>query len=72
MKTYQKLLVALVLLASALLPVANSCAGIYIDIGDRGYYNHGGYYWSGGYRWYWVPGHWNSHHHWIHGHYRHR
>ncbi|MDQ6912566.1 MAG: hypothetical protein M3128_06780 [Verrucomicrobiota bacterium] len=71
MKSYKRLLIALILVVSALLPVANSYAGIFIELGDRGYYTRGNYYVEHGHRWCWVPGHWGRHHHWIHGHYRH-
>ena len=70
MTIHQKLLIAAIVAASAIIPVASSNAqGISISVGDRGYYNHGDSYWYGGHRMYWVPGHWGSGHHWIHGHY---
>ena len=40
-----------------------------IEVGDQPYYVHGGGYWVRGVYWVWVPGHWNRHHVWIHGHY---
>ena len=70
MTIHQKLLIALIVAASAIVPVATSNAqGFTISVGDRGYYNHGRSYWYGGQRVYWVPGYWGPHHHWIHGRY---
>lgn len=72
MNTYRKILIALFLMVSALVPVANTYAQhITVEVGDRPYYSHGPGYWEGGHKLVWVPGHWNYHHtHWIHGHYR--
>lgn len=72
MKSQLKLLFAIILAVSALIPVTNSYAGrIVVEIGDRGYYNRGPFYFERGRRWVWVPGHWNRRHtRWIHGHYR--
>ncbi len=72
MRTFQKFLVVLFLMVSAVVPMANTYAQhITVEIGDRGYYTHGPEYRRYGHRWVWVPGHWNRYHtHWIHGHYR--
>lgn len=65
-----KLLIAALVAASAIVPVATTQAQhLSIEIGDRGYYNHGPYYYSDGYRMVWVPGHWGHHHRWVHGYY---
>lgn len=67
---HKKLLLAAVIAASALVSVATSQAQhLSIEIGDRGYYNHGPYYYANGYRMVWVPGHWGHHHRWVHGYY---
>jgi hypothetical protein len=59
---------ALLLAGAVCLPLASQ-AQVSISIGDQGYYNRGSYYMDGGYRYDWVPGHWNSKHHWVHGYY---
>ena len=67
-----KLLLAALLCAGALAPMTTQAVGISIEIGDRGYYNHGPWYWNNGARWYWVPGHWVWRYHhrvWVHGYY---
>lgn len=72
----RKLLIALLVAASALVPAAITSVqaqGIHVEIGDRGYYNHGNYYMDHGRRMVWVPGHWTRHHRvWVHGHYERR
>jgi hypothetical protein len=72
MKHKLAVLLAALLCAGALVPMTSQAFGISIDIGDRGYYNHGGWYYNNGVRWYWIPGHWSwryHHRYWIHGHY---
>ena len=51
--------------------VASTANAIILDVevGDRPYFTHGHRYWAQGRNWCWVPGHWNRHHVWIHGHY---
>lgn len=69
MRIHQKLLIAAIVAASAIVPVATSDAqGISISIGDRGYYR-GSSYWHRGSRVYWVPGYWGPRRRWIHGRY---
>jgi len=74
MKRYLIILLGVLLCAGAFTPMTTAkAAGIFIDIGDHGYYTRGPYYWDNGRRWNWVSGHWEWHHHhkvWIHGHYR--
>jgi hypothetical protein len=72
MKYKLAVLLSALLCAGALAPMTTQAIGISIDIGDRGYYNHGPWYWNNGVRWYWVPGHWVWRYHrriWIHGYY---
>jgi hypothetical protein len=72
MKHKLAVLLAALLCAGALAPVASQAIGINIEIGDRGYYRHGAWYYNNGVRWYWIPGHWgwrHGHRFWIHGHY---
>ena len=69
MRIHQKLLIAAILAASAIIPVATSEAqGISISIGDRAYYR-GDSYWHRGSRVYWVPGYWGPRRTWVHGRY---
>ena len=76
MKRYLMILLGVLLCAGALTPMTTAkAAGVYVEIGDRPYYNHGPYYWRHGYRWVWVPGHYRWHHHyrvWVHGYYARR
>jgi hypothetical protein len=67
----RRILLALLLAGAACVPLAAQ-AQINISIGDQDYYTRGSSYVDGGYRYVWVPGHWNSKHHWIHGHYARR
>lgn len=67
----KRVLLLLLLVGAVCLPLGSQ-AGINISIGDQGYYTRGDSYVDGGYRYAWVPGHWNSHHRWIHGHYARR
>jgi len=75
MKRYLMILLGVLLCAGAFTPMTTAkAAGVYIEVGDRPYYNYhyGHYYWRHGHRWYWVPGHWAWRYHhriWIHGHY---
>jgi len=62
-----RLLIAAVVLAGVLVPVAAN-AGIRIELGDRGFY-HGSTYYDSDWEMLWMPGHWGHGHHWIHGHY---
>jgi hypothetical protein len=62
----------ILLLGAALCLPAISQGGISIELGDRGYYNHGDSYVNDGYTYVWIPGHWNSRHNWVHGHYARR
>ena len=65
-----KLLLVAIVVASILLPAAVRAQGFQIEIGDRGFYNHGPRYWAGDFEMIWVPGHMSNYgHHWIHGHY---
>jgi hypothetical protein len=64
-----RILIAAMVLASALVPAAAHAGLISIEIGDRPYYR-GGTYWDNDWEMVWAPGHWSRHHHeWIHGHY---
>jgi len=64
-----RLLIAAVVLASALVPAAANAGRISIEIGDRPYYR-GATYWDNEWEMVWVPGHWSRYRHqWIHGHY---
>ncbi len=65
----KKFLIAALVAASALVAVEKSQAQISIELGDRGYYTHGDSYSYNGGVMVWSPGHWGSHHRWIHGHY---
>ena len=67
----RKLLLALILVASALVPVATSqAASINISVGDRPYYTRGPFYWNNNVRYVWVPGHWsNNRRYWVRGRY---
>jgi hypothetical protein len=69
MKHKLAILLAALCCAASFVPANSQAFGINIDVGDRGYYNHGGWYYNNGVRWYWIPGHWGYHHRWIHGHY---
>ena len=72
MKHKLAVLLAALLCAGAFAPMRSQAISLNIDIGDRGYYNHGGWYYNNGVRWCWYPGHWRWHHHhqfWVHGHY---
>jgi hypothetical protein len=63
---------AVLLCAGGMTATSAQAAGISIEIGDHGYYNHGPWYYNHGVRWYWVSGHWRWHHgnrYWLHGHY---
>lgn len=62
---------ALLLAALMTLSVMGSTAyaiSLSISVGDRPYYE-GAEFWDWGWRYVWVPGHWDRHHHWIHGYY---
>jgi hypothetical protein len=53
-------------------PTPAKGAGVFIEVGDRPYYNHGPRYWRDHRRYEWIPGHWVWRHHhryWVHGHY---
>jgi hypothetical protein len=64
-----RILIAAMVLASALVPAAAHAGLISIEIGDRPYYR-GGTYWDNDWEMVWAPGHWSRRHHeWIHGHY---
>jgi len=64
-----RILIAAMVLASALVPAAANAGRISIEIGDRPFYR-GATYWDNEYEMVWVPGHWSRHHQeWIHGHY---
>ena len=70
MKTFHKLVLAVVLAASAIVLSPNAQAQhLTIELGDRPYYTRGPSYWDGGFEYYWIPGHWGNHHHWVRGHY---
>ena len=72
MKRKLSILLGVLLLTGAFTPQVSNAASVFIEIGDRSYYNHGPGYWSRGRHWCWVPGHWRWRHHtrfWIHGHY---
>lgn len=70
MKMHRKLLIAAILIGSALVPVAESSAQrISIAIGDRPYYTRGPHYWHNDVRYVWVPGHYASSGRWIRGRY---
>src|SRR5688572_16433835 len=65
----KKLLIAVLIAISALLPAAAVQAQSFsISIGDRPYYRHGPRYWAGDYEMIWVPGH-REGRRWIHGRY---
>lgn len=67
---HRRLLIAAVLLASALVPVTKSEAQrITVAIGDRPYYTRGPYYWHDNVRYVWVPGHYSRRGAWIRGRY---
>jgi hypothetical protein len=76
MKHKLAVLLAALLCAGALAPMTTQAIGFNIEIGDRGYYDHGPWYWNHGARWYWYPGHWGwgryHHRYWVHGHYARR
>ncbi|MGI9086146.1 MAG: hypothetical protein ACR2HH_00140 [Chthoniobacterales bacterium] len=73
MMIHKKLLIGALAVASAIVPVATTQAQhLSIELGDRGYYNHGPFYYSEGYRMVWIRGHWGSRHRWVHGHYARR
>lgn len=64
-----RLLIAAVVVATALVPSIASAGRISIEIGDRPYYR-GATYWDNDWQLIWVPGHWSRHRRaWIHGHY---
>ena len=66
-----KFVVAAFIAVTMALSTAAQAIGFNIDIGDRGYYNHGPRYYDGDWAYNWVPGH-RYHCRWIHGHYRRR
>ena len=67
---HRTLLIAAILLASALVPVTKSEAQrITVAIGDRPYYTRGPYYWHDNVRYVWVPGHYSRRGVWIRGRY---
>ncbi len=72
MTLHRKVLLAAILVGSALVPITNSHAqGISIAIGDRPYYTHGSSYWDHDVRYVWVPGHRGRHGRgWVRGHYQ--
>ena len=55
--------------ASLFMPSAVEAIDLRIDLGDRGYYNHGPRYFRGDYEYIWVPGRRDGRH-WRHGYYR--
>ncbi|MEP6822607.1 MAG: hypothetical protein ABI946_09690 [Chthoniobacterales bacterium] len=58
MRTFHKLLLALILAVTPMMLATNTSAqGISISIGDRPYYNRGPSYFDGGSEYYWVGGH---------------
>ena len=64
------LIAAMILIASALVPVTTSEAQrITVAIGDRPYYTRGPYYWHDNVRYVWVPGHYSRRGVWIRGRY---
>ena|SRR5438876_948430 len=64
-----RLLIAAVVMATALIPSIANAGRISIEIGDRPYYR-GATYWDNEWEMIWVPGHWSRHRQeWIHGHY---
>ena len=64
-----RLLLAVMIVVSALVPAVANAGRISIEIGDRPYYR-GATYWDNEWEMVWVPGHWSHHRHeWIHGHY---
>ena len=65
----KRILFTLLLASAACAPVISQAAELNIAVGDQGYYTHGATYVSGGYNYAWVPGHWSSKHHWVHGRY---
>lgn len=70
MKSFQKFIIAAVLLAGAALLVPETQAQrVTISIGDRPYYTRGPSYWDGGVQYYWVPGHRGPRGRWTRGHY---
>lgn len=72
MKYKLAVLLAALLGAGTMVPSTAEAIRFNIEIGDRGYYNHGAWYYNNGVRWYWIPGHWSWRHRhrvWIHGHY---
>ena len=70
MRINRKLLIAAILLASVVVPVATSDAQrITVGIGDRPYYTRGPYYWHDNVRYVWVPGHYSRRGVWVRGRY---
>jgi hypothetical protein len=64
------LVIAALALVSGLSAPLAQAIHLDVEIGDRDWYTHGHDYWEGRVHNCWVPGHWNHHHEWIHGHYR--
>ena len=64
----KRVLLTLLLAGAVCLPLVSQ-AQLNISVGDQGYYTRGSSYVDGGYRYAWIPGHWNSRHNWVHGHY---
>jgi hypothetical protein len=69
--TTKKLLLVVTLAAGLILPNIARSAEIRVEVGDRPYYTHGERYWDGDWEMVWIPGHWDKHHEWVHGHYKH-
>ncbi len=62
-----KLLLVAITVASIILPSAVRADEVKIEVGDKPYYTHGARYWDHDYEMVWAPGHWDEHHHWVHG-----
>ena len=70
MSIHRTLLIAAILGASAIIPVATTNAQrIYVSVEDRPFYRHGPHYWHNDVRYVWVPGYRASNGRWIRGHY---
>jgi hypothetical protein len=68
MKRFLLVLLSLVSVLGVVAPVTSN-ARVIIEVGDRPYYTHGAFYYENGRRLFWIPGHWNRRHVWVHGHY---
>jgi hypothetical protein len=69
MKITKRGILAIAVGASLLAPAVLRAEDIKIEVGDRPFYSHGARYWQGDYEMVWAPGHWDDHHHWVHGKY---